>query len=55
MTDQPAADPRVRQIGDPPEIASEDLLTGRREVVIRHGSERYRLKLTSSNKLILIK
>jgi hemin uptake protein HemP len=38
-----------------PTVASTDLFGGGREVVIRHGAETYRLRLTSSNKLILIK
>jgi hemin uptake protein HemP len=36
-------------------ISSTALLAGAREVLIRHGEETYRLKLTSSNKLILTK
>jgi hemin uptake protein HemP len=36
-------------------VSSRDLLRGRREVIIQHGQEQYRLRLTSSNKLILIK
>ena len=43
----PAAGPLV--------ISSRDLLSGRREVIIEHGREQYRLRLTSSNKLILVK
>lgn len=39
----------------PPAISSAVLLAGTREVLIRHGEETYRLKLTSSNKLILTK
>lgn len=39
----------------PPVICSEDLLAGGREVVIRHGVDRYRLMLTGRNRLILIK
>ncbi len=36
-------------------ISSEELLSGSRQLIIRHGSERYRLLLTKSNKLILTK
>jgi len=36
-------------------LRSESLLCGRREVLIRHGSEHYRLCLTRMNKLILTK
>jgi hemin uptake protein HemP len=39
----------------PPTISSQDLLAGRREVIIQHGAEQYRLQLTNSNKLILVK
>ena len=40
---------------EPLTISSEALLGGRRQVVIVHGDERYRLLLTRSNKLILTK
>ena len=36
-------------------ISSEALLAGRRQLMIQHGEERYRLLLTRSNKLILTK
>lgn len=39
----------------PMALDSAALLAGSREVLIRHGEETYRLKLTSSNKLILTK
>jgi hemin uptake protein HemP len=39
----------------PPAIDSRALMGGQREVIIQHGSEVYRLRLTSNNKLILIK
>ncbi|MBA4208386.1 MAG: hemin uptake protein HemP [Parvibaculum sp.] len=41
--------------GATPSLDSVDLFRNGREVVIRHGEELYRLRLTSSNKLILIK
>ena len=54
--------PRVAQAADsdragasPPVIDSATLLGGRREVIIRHGDELYRLRVTASNKLILTK
>jgi hemin uptake protein HemP len=31
------------------------LMQGRRELIIRHGAETYRLRITASNKLILTK
>ncbi|TVS13858.1 MAG: hemin uptake protein HemP [Gammaproteobacteria bacterium] len=37
------------------ELSSEALLGGHKEVVIRHGDETYRLRLTRQNKLILTK
>lgn len=36
-------------------LQSEDLFSGRREILIAHGQELYRLRLTRSNKLILHK
>ena len=37
------------------EINSRDLFCSDRELVIVHGGDRYRLRLTSQNKLILTK
>lgn len=31
------------------------LMSGQRELIIRHGTESYRLRVTASNKLILTK
>jgi hemin uptake protein HemP len=39
----------------PPIIDSTALMSGRRELIIRHGEETYRLRITASNKLILTK
>jgi len=36
-------------------IDSVALMGGRRELVIRHGEDTYRLRITASNKLILTK
>jgi len=36
-------------------VRSEDLFDGSRELIIRHGSEEYRLRITRANKLILTK
>ena len=36
-------------------ISSEELLGGQREIIIQHGTEQYRLRLTNNNKLILVK
>jgi hemin uptake protein HemP len=43
---------------DPPtprSVRSEDLLQGAKEVLIQHGQEIYRLRLTKAGKLILNK
>ena len=39
----------------PKRIAVGELLAGRREAVLLHGGEEYRLRLTSNGKLILTK
>jgi hemin uptake protein HemP len=36
-------------------LDSRDLFIGTREIVIRHGSDSYHLRLTAQNKLILTK
>jgi len=43
--------------GDPAPLVvdSTELFAGRREVIIRHGTDAYRLRITASNKLILTK
>jgi hemin uptake protein HemP len=38
-----------------PTLSSSDLLQGHREILIRHGDETYRLRLTRNGKLILHK
>lgn len=38
-----------------PLISSQELFAGHREIIIQHGQEQYRLRLTSTNKLILNK
>lgn len=38
-----------------PEVDSDRLLQGQREVLIRHGNECYRLRHTRNDKLILTK
>ena len=51
-----APDPAPAGEADVPvQSRSEDLLQGRRELLIRHGDEQYRLRLTRMNKLILTK
>ena len=36
-------------------VESVALMSGQRELIIRHGTETYRLRVTASNKLILTK
>lgn len=38
-----------------PSVESVVLMSGRRELIIRHGADNYRLRVTASNKLILTK
>lgn len=38
-----------------PVVESVELMSGQRELIIRHGAETYRLRVTASNKLILTK
>lgn len=54
LPDEAAALAKAPATG-PPVVSSSDLLAGGRELVIRHGTERYRLLLTGQNKLILTK
>jgi len=39
----------------PSVVDSVTLMSGRRELIIRHGTDTYRLRVTASNKLILTK
>jgi hemin uptake protein HemP len=38
-----------------PRVASERLMAGTREIIIQHGTEEYRLRITGAGKLILTK
>jgi hemin uptake protein HemP len=49
-----SSNPRMISI-DGQKIDSRDLFIGTREVIIQHGRDVYRLRLTSQNKLILTK
>lgn len=42
-------------VASTPEVDSDRLLQGQREVLIRHGNECYRLRHTRNDKLILTK
>jgi hemin uptake protein HemP len=59
MTDEPTIDPPEGHQASAKrivrEVASAELLRGETEVLIRHGDELYRLKLTRNGKLILQK
>jgi len=57
---QPPRTPRPDDVGgettdNVPSVDSVTLMKGRRELVIRHGADSYRLRITASNKLILTK
>jgi hemin uptake protein HemP len=51
----PAAGRAAPQRPDAPVIDVRDLLAGGREAVIVHAGERYRLRVTAKDKLILTK
>lgn len=51
----PDAPAETRETGGPRIVTSEALLQGGREVIIRHGGDDYRLRLTRVGKLILNK
>lgn len=59
MNQQPrvvrAAEPEAGGSGSPLVVDSATLMGGRRELIIRHGEDTYRLRITASNKLILTK
>lgn len=40
---------------EPKIVDLDDLLRGERELIIRHGGQRYNLRLTSNGKLLLTK
>ncbi len=44
-----------KRLQQPRHLSSSQLLAGDREVIIEHGSEKYRLQQTRSGKLILTK
>lgn len=57
MNDKPAE--TLKPPGGEPEhlgvISSRDLMGPHREIIIEHGRERYRLRRTANDKLILVK
>jgi hemin uptake protein HemP len=57
---EPGSDSRTSMTGRSVKIVdgrldSRDLFVGTREIIIGHGGETYRLRLTAQNKLILTK
>ena len=48
-------DPRLGNLAVEGGFVSRTLFTDTREIIIQHEDERYRLRLTSNNKLILTK
>lgn len=59
MSQPPRATRPDDVVGETTDIAlsvdSTTLMKGRRELIIRHGADTYRLRITASNKLILTK
>lgn len=53
--DEPQLQQPVRRVAHLPCLRSEDLFTQGREVLIEHAGSYYRLRVTASNKLILMK
>jgi hemin uptake protein HemP len=53
--DSVPAEERMNDGAGRPTVRSIDLFQGGKEVVIRHGSEEYRLRITRAGKLILTK
>lgn len=51
---RPASRPAVEQ-RRAPRVSTEQLMRGRREIVVQHGAEEYRLRITAAGKLILTK
>lgn len=54
-TNQPMPPAAPAVAGLPPRIDSNQLLRGHRTVEIEHGEQRYTLRVTKDNKLILTK
>jgi hemin uptake protein HemP len=55
MQQNPTAKPVVRTPQPPEVVTAMSLLRDRRELIIEHDGERYRLSLTRNGKLILTK
>ena len=48
-------DPHRVETPRPPIVRTEQLFGSRREIIIKHGQEEYRLRITRADKLILTK
>jgi hemin uptake protein HemP len=55
MASAAASSERPGEVAGPQTVSSADLFRGGRELLIRHGSEEYRLRITRAGKLILTK
>jgi len=56
MDSVPASEERrIHDVAGRPMVRSADLFQGGKEIVIRHGGEEYRLRITRTGKLILTK
>jgi hemin uptake protein HemP len=55
MTDLEASSAQAFRMPVVHKIASDQLMKGRREIIIQHGPEEYRLRITATGKLILTK
>jgi hemin uptake protein HemP len=54
QAENPSSSPRLLTMNGS-RIDSRELFAAEREIIISHGEENYRLRLTSQNKLILTK
>ena len=55
MADEKDKTPSSEEPKRPPEIDVHELLGNAKEVTLLHGGERYRLRITANDKLILTK
>lgn len=55
MASAAPSDGRADESAGRPTVSSTELFRGARELVIRHGGEEYRLRITRAGKLILTK
>ncbi|PYN90539.1 MAG: hemin uptake protein HemP [Candidatus Rokuibacteriota bacterium] len=53
--DDSAPTPEVRPVDRPRVVRTEELFGTRGEVIVKHGREEYRLRITRADKLLLTK